>query len=416
MAVPRIAARRTTLAALAILTFVLALPRRLAAQQEGPPVTIGTTWTLHSRVLDEDRRLLVHLPTGYATSGERYPVMYLLDGDAHFEHVSGIVDFLASNWRIPPMIVVGVTNTDRTRDLTPPTDRDTVRLKPPFFSDSLTLSFPTAGGADDFLRFLADEVVPLVEARYRTAPFRVLVGHSFGGLFAVHTLLSRPESFRAYIAISPTIWWNDEGPVKTAERKLADLPVDGRFLYLTVGDREGRMMSGLFDFSAALERAAPAGLRWWYRVMSDETHGSNPHLSVYDGLEAIFRDWRVPESLIIPGDIAALESHFARASKVYGYEIGPPEGLVNQMGYLQLQGGRSEKAIEIFRRNVELYPASANVHDSLADALEADGQLEAALAQREEAVHRASAEHDPRLDAFRRNRDALKRKIEKGSG
>lgn len=359
---------------------------------------------------------MIHLPPGYATSSERYPVIYLLDAGTHFEHVSGIVDFLASNWRTPPMIVVGVTNTDRTRDLTPPTDRDTLRMKPPFFPDSLTQTFPTAGGADDFLRFLTGEVAPFIEGRYRAAPFRVLIGHSFGGLFAVHTLLSRPESFQAYIAISPSLWWNDEGPVKAAEEKLASLPLDGRFLYMTVGDREGTMMSGLFDFDAALEAAAPAGLHWWYRVMRDETHGSNPHLSVYDGLEAIFQDWRVFESLVIPGDVAGLESHFAQASKVYGYEMKPPEALVNQMGYLQLQNGHPEKAIAIFRRNVELHPTSANVYDSLADALEATGQLQTALQEREEAVSRASADHDPRLQVFQGKRDALKQKIEKGAG
>ncbi|TFH66787.1 MAG: alpha/beta hydrolase [Gemmatimonadales bacterium] len=96
------------------------------------------------------------------------------------------------------MIVVAIPNTgDRTRDLTPASE-----------TEHAGTGFPTAGGADRFLGFLADELIPHIDSTYRTETFRVLVGHSIGGLFATHALLTRPDLFRGYVAISPILWWN----------------------------------------------------------------------------------------------------------------------------------------------------------------------------------------------------------------
>lgn len=394
------------------LCFAPVLPSKVAAQDE-EPVTIGTRTYLRSEILDEERTLLVHLPAEYPLSSDRYPVLYLLDGEGHFQHVTGIVDFLAAQQRIPPMIVVGIANTDRTRDLTPPTATPRQSMPRPFAVDSLTIEFPTAGGADTFLRFLTEELAPWVEGRYRTADFRVLVGHSFGGLFAVHALLTRPQSFQAIVAISPSLWWNDDEIPNTAAETLASgLPPGSRFLYMTVGDREGTMVEPLRRFTEALETVRPTGLRWWYRVMPGETHGSVPHRTVYDGLEAIFAEYAVPDVLAVAGDLGHLEDHFAAASRTYGYDIPLPEVLVNRWGYLQLQLERPEKAVQLFQRNAELHPRSANVYDSLADALEAANRPEEALPNREKAVELATAGHDPRAAGFRTKLEALRERLE----
>jgi uncharacterized protein len=380
---------RSAPAAALLLGFFLAAP--LAAQEPPPsadrpadPVVIGEAITLRSDLLGEDRRVLIHLPAGYDRSTERYPVLYLLDGSSgHFHHVTGITRFLAHADRIPPMIVVGIANTDRDRDLKPAarTTRHTEELVP--FGGTITTDAPTAGGADRFLQFLVEELAQHIESRYRTADFRLLVGHSAGGLFALHALLQRPAAFHAVVASSPALWWDDAALVKRAAADgLPDFGPRGRFLYMAVGDEGGEIS----DFASILEIADPPGLRWWYRLMPGESHASVPHRAIYDGLETIFADYATSETLVLAGDVTRVERRFADASRIYGYEIPPPERLIEAMGEVQLHlFGRPDRAVEIFRRYVELYPTSADAQDNLADALEAAGRVEEAREHRERA-------------------------------
>jgi uncharacterized protein len=342
------------------------------------PITLGAKHSLHSSILDEERGFLLYLPPGYETSTERYPVLYLLDGDAHFHHATGIVQFLAGNQHIPQMIVVGVPNTARTRDLTPPAQGD-FRIPGGSSVRTVSTAFPTAGGADRFLRFLEEELAPYIESRYRTQPYRILVGHSFGGLFAVHALMNRPESFNAYIAISPSLWWNDGELVRGAAKALERLPERERFLYLSMGDEGDDMLQPIQQLARTLEQARPERLVWRYSFLENDHHGSTPHRTLYDGLEAAFAELRVSEALLRAGDLARLEANYARMTKRLGYEVRPSEDVVNLMGYRLLESGKVDAAIAVFRRNVEQYGGSANVHDSLGEALEAAGQLDAAL-------------------------------------
>lgn len=314
----------------ALLAIVFRTP--VAAQVPAPggesePVVIGEAITIRSDILDEDRRVLIRLPDDYDRSAERYPVLYLLDGAGHFHHVTGIVDFLDHARRIPPMIVVGIANTDRDRDTKPAasvTSR-TEELVP--FGARITEDHPTAGGADRFLRFLAEELAPWIEGRYRAADFRLLVGHSSAGLFALHALLTRPEAHHATIAISPNLAWDDGALVRRAAAGVVPA-FDSRlrFLYMAVGD-EGATLLG--DFAAVLELADRPGLRWWYRIMVEESHASVAHRAIYDGLETIFSDYAISETLLLSGDLARVERRFAAAVRTYGYDIRPPERLVN---------------------------------------------------------------------------------------
>jgi len=158
----------------------------------GVPVLAGQKVTLPSKVLGEDRTLWVSVPDSYARSAGRYPVLYLTDAEAQFEHTSATAAFLARNGFMPEVIVVGVQNTDRTRDLSPSRDPE----------------FPTSGGADRFLEFLETELVPFVESGFRTVPFRIFAGHSAGGNFAFHAMRVRPDLFQAVIAVSPWLVWD----------------------------------------------------------------------------------------------------------------------------------------------------------------------------------------------------------------
>jgi predicted alpha/beta superfamily hydrolase len=181
---------------------VVAFLFSLAVVAFGQSYADGARVAIKSEVLGEERVILIRTPPGYERNGQRYPVLYLTDGDAHLGHTSGTIEFLSRNGRMPEMIVVAITNTDRTRDLTP---TNASMLRP----DGTEMKFPTSGGADKFLKFIETELIPKIEKDYRTQPYRVFAGHSFGGLFAIHSFLTRPESFNAYIAVSPSMQWDN---------------------------------------------------------------------------------------------------------------------------------------------------------------------------------------------------------------
>lgn len=411
----------TSRALAAALAFACGAATRPAAAQAAPPadttpipITIGLQTSLRSSRLGEQRPVLIHLPVSYAQSRTGvYPVLYLLDGEDHFAAVSAVVDFLARNGRAPEMIVVGVPNTtDRTHDLTPPADTGVTRLAVPG-GDTVSQSFPTAGGAAKLRAFLTDELAPWVQARYRTAPYRILVGHSFGGLFVVDALAADPRAFNAYVAISPTLWWEGGTYVKRVEAALRRAPLDGRALYMTTGEREGgAIIDPARELASALDARHAAGFRSWYRVIPAETHNSTPLRTEYDALERIFEGWepsdRVMNAAFLRGDVAGLEAHHAAVTARFGIPSPLTSAEVNRMAYANLQQKKLDVALRLFRRNVVAAPEYANGWNSLADGLEAQRKPAEALEAQERAVQLGEAQHDPLLPQFRSHRDRLR--------
>jgi tetratricopeptide (TPR) repeat protein len=303
------------------------------------------------------------------------------------------------------MIVVGIGNTDRTRDLTP-TKASLAR------PDGRPMEFPTAGGADTFLTFIATELKPYIEKRYRTAPFSIFAGHSFGGLFAMHAFTSRPDTFNAYIAVSPTLTWDGDLPVKRTADLLRDRRELPKTLVVTMGD-EPVFDAALATLRKTLSGTTPAGFAWEIQRFDDEDHGSVVLRSHYLGLRKVFDRWRLPvdPTGTFQGSFGDLEKHYAALSARLGYTIVPPEGTVNNVGYGALQSGRVDEAIRYFELNVRNYPDSANVYDSLGEGLEAAGKFESARERYAEAVKRGEAAKDPLLDAFKQHLEAITKKV-----
>lgn len=330
------------------------LPQSATAQEKGKPIILGTGFTIHSTVLNEDREIWIYRPVGYNQGEQKYPVMYLLDGDGNFHHTTGIVEFLSRNNQMPQMLVVGVLNTDRTRDLTPETRTDS------------TNQFPSSGGADNFAKFLRKELIPYIEGNYRTQPYRVLVGHSFGGLFAVHAFLHHTDLFDAYVSISPSLWWNDQAPLKQAAAFLPQNPGLKKFLHLSMGNEGGNMIASARGMADILAEKAPAGLHWSFHHLENESHGSIPHRSTYIALEEIFEGWQIPNvtELVQESGMEAVDHHYQQLSEKFGYTIKVPELLINRLGYWYLGQNDPARAIALFERNVKDYPGSVNVRQS----------------------------------------------------
>jgi predicted alpha/beta superfamily hydrolase len=331
-----------------------------------PAITLGAARRIHSAVLGEDRPYFIYLPAGARRAP--VPLIVLLDGDAHFHHTTGIVRFLADQGRMPPAIVVAVPNTtDRTRDLTPPV----------VDSAALSAVFPSAGGADRMLRFLGEELIPEVEREYGASPFRVLIGHSFGGLFAAHALVARPDLFQGYIAISPSLWWDGQRLVDSLQARARGgdhLP----WFYATMGGLEPPVQTVPFGRVASTSHRP----EWRFITFADDDHGSTPHKSTYDGLELIFRPLRLPADSIVALGIAGIDRRYAEISARYRLFEGTPEAALNVLGYrlLQEDPARAAEAVAAFRENARRFPRSGNTYDSLADGWLALGRRETALA------------------------------------
>ncbi|MBK7785194.1 MAG: alpha/beta hydrolase [Gemmatimonadetes bacterium] len=243
------------------------LPGRAAAQQ--PPVAADATprhatFTLDSRVLGERRRYNVYTPPAYATGTAAYPVLYMPDGGMaeDFPHVVNTLDSLIGLGRVPAMLVVGIENTERRRDLTGPTRE----------ARDLAIA-PRVGGSAAFRGFLREELMPEIRRRYRVTDETALVGESLAGLFVIETLLEDPALFRRYLAIDPSLWWGAEALARGAAARLGGLDLAGRSLYLTAAGVDGNVAS-VERLVEALRSAAPAGFTWHHDPRPAEHHAT----------------------------------------------------------------------------------------------------------------------------------------------
>lgn len=247
-----------------LLALLLALlPAPALAQPAGTPIVIGQSYKLPSATMGAARTINVWLPPGYEKGTQRYPVLYLLDGgvDQDFHHISGLAQLGTIVGTTRDVIVVGIETVDRRNELAFPVATDA----------KLKADYPTAGQSERFRRFIASEVKPWVEKTYRTSGENALIGESLAGLFVVETMLRAPGLFDTWIAISPSLWWDNDALVKAAPSLLPK--ARGR-LWLTVANEQGM---GVAPFAALLKDKAPAALNWTYAPRPDETHATIYH-------------------------------------------------------------------------------------------------------------------------------------------
>jgi predicted alpha/beta superfamily hydrolase len=235
-----------------------------AASAPGEDVLPHESFTLDSKVLGEPRRINVYLPPGYAGGSSRHAILYMPDGGVgeDFPHVTRTVDELIRAGKLRAVIVVGIENTERRRDLTPPTEIEEDRQ-----------IAPRVGGSAAFRAFLRDELMAAMETRVRGSGERAIIGESLAGLFVIETLLVEPTLFDHYIALSPSLWWNDQALVRGAGEGLARLPLRPTTLYLAVAGDDDRG-DAVARFAAAVEAAAARNLAFVFAPMPAEQHST----------------------------------------------------------------------------------------------------------------------------------------------
>lgn len=335
--------------------------------------------SLHSEILNEDRAYWISFPKSYHLySQQHYPVIYLLDADVNFAPLLGIQQFLTRGTfpMMPEMIIVGILNTDRTRDLTPTHVRDTLG-KPQKGG-----SYAKSGGADKFVAFVHTELMPVINKQYRTLDYTILAGHSFGGLTAIHTLLKYPHYFNAYVAMDPSLWWDSEVMLSKLDSLKQNQSFSGRQLYLT---SSVKVPAGNFNTAAQQPDATQRFVKslrdselktFGYRYFEDESHGTVALPSMYYGLKFLFDGYQQPRSVTRNPDELTLS--FRRFKEKIGVNIAPPEYLTEALGNSCIETNDLKNAIAFYQISVTNYPDSKRALKFLAEAYERDGQKEKA--------------------------------------
>jgi predicted alpha/beta superfamily hydrolase len=251
-----------------------------SADEKAVPLVIGETFTIDSKVLSETRHINVYMPRGYAdSSGARLPVLYIPDGGMaeDFLHIAGLVQVSVSNGTMRPFLLAGIENTQRRRDMTGPTENEEDKK-----------IAPGVGGARVFRKFLRDELMPQVKSRYRTTNETAIVGESLAGLFVVETFLLEPDLFDTYIAVDPSLWWNNQKLVDGTGKQLRARPDLKKRLYLACSAEE--RIPGLTQrFVDALEKNAPTGVHWHYAKMPEEKHATIYHPAALKAFREMFK-------------------------------------------------------------------------------------------------------------------------------
>lgn len=255
-------------------------------------IHIGTRHTLFSQILNEERAYWVYEPERQAGDSIRnLPVLYLLDGDVFFHSVVGFTRFFSSSKvsSLPPCIVVAVLNTDRTRDFTP--TYSAARRDGTIHSGDK----PQGGGAEQFYRFLTEELRPEVEKRVLGGSSNILVGHSYAGLFTLEMLLRHPGSFDTFMAIDPSLWWDQGVFLRQWEEKVSGKDFSGKQLYVAFAtQRRPRVKLNQFSLADSLKiKIVPdmdkRHLRVVYKKFPEEMHGTVALPGIFDGLKSLFR-------------------------------------------------------------------------------------------------------------------------------
>jgi predicted alpha/beta superfamily hydrolase len=266
------------------------------------------THVIQSGILDEERTVLVRMPPGYDPQ-HRYPVVYVPDAEWNFELVASYLDYMADNDIYPDMIVTGAVNVNRNRDYIPRPD--------PHYRDT--------GQADRYLAFVKNEWLPFISENYASAPQRVLIGHSFGGVITLHTLFSEPDLFNAYIALGSSAWIADRVLFEEAEVYFEKNPEHDAFVYMAVGEGDGGpTVPSSRDLAALFQLHAPASLEWKFDVTPRTDHFKNVPSGMHDAFMALFPAWEFDRELAAvarDGGVEGVRNFFAAKTETLGWRF-----------------------------------------------------------------------------------------------
>jgi len=380
--IARVIARGTMLCA--------ALAGSVAAQSAPKRITIK------SQILGRDKSIVVALPVNYQHAKQKYPVIYVLDGQVRsfvdLAVAAAAYDLLGDirDLAIPPHIVVAVQHEDRGLDL--------------------------GRNADAFSKYLTQEVAPFIEKEYRASPQRILVGHSLGGRYALMASCRMPGFFPAIVAVSPG------GGDSTAYRTTTDcLKSDWRAsvgklrqIYINSGEREQRIDEGAKRLAVFLRDSAPPNVKWKYQDGPGLAHTETPFVGIPQGIKFIHDrlTWEMPAAradsiLQSKGDALAIATAgYTELSQRVGFTVPLSAKWLDAITLAQLNQRDLISAARTAERLVREYPEDLIGYGRLADIKLRAGDRSGARRVLDDALKMAD-----KLDFFDETERALKKKV-----
>ena len=356
---------------------------------------VGIVDSLYSQILGESRKIYIQLPV-YFDEDHKYPVAFILDGEMFLPTVNDVQNYYSGGYT-PEMILVGISNhKNRLRDLT--TSTITTKYGMPFIGEN--------GKADDFINYIEKELIPFIENKYPVTNFRTLIGHSYGALFAVYTLINHPSLFANYLAIDPSLDWDNQKLLKEAQGLFGTQEYENKSLFMSLGGQLHMQNSKItidnvmqdtteftlfarsnIAFSDMVVQNVKNGLSFEWKFYPKDIHGTIPFPSIMDGLISLFEWYQMENTDKINSFDTPKEELLRiiryRANKLkthFGYYEAPyPEELLNMSAYMNMDMQQLEKAKMYFELAIEYYPKSANALDSMADYYEIMGEFTKAI-------------------------------------
>jgi predicted alpha/beta superfamily hydrolase len=336
----------------------------------------GETNLIHSEILGDDREYWIHLPMDYEKRGQyNYPVLYVTDGDEHFFLASGLTEFLSSQFIIPKFIVVAIFHKDRNHDLTP------THCSQDVFGNKGEAA-KVSGGGEKLLQFIEKELIVQVEEKYRASSYRILAGHSLGGLLCTYAYLTRSNLFKGFISMDPALNWDNYVCEQTLKSLPGQAPNFKNKLYISSAHNapeekrdKGPLRKSQLSFTKELKNKGVNNTQ--FEIFEKETHLTVPYRSLYAGLTFIFPDYYIFKNPKFSADIPFIEAFYKKISDSYGMNIIPPEYLIEMLGkYFLFENTDYVKAIALFKLNTINYPDSYKAFDFLGKAYKASGDID----------------------------------------
>lgn len=236
----------------------------LFAQPYSDKIPTHETFKIDSKQVSETRTINIWLPENYKTGKDSFPVLYMPDGGINedFPHIANTIEKLIDSKQIKPVILVGIENTQRRRDLTGPTS----------VKKDMEIA-PVVGGSEQFRAFISDELIPEINRRYRTSNTKGIIGESLAGLFVTETFLLTPDLFNFYIAFDPSLWWNNKSLLNSASAYLDKFPASSKTFWFA-GSGTKDIFKPVAKLAETLTKKNLPNLKWYYSPEKSLKHNT----------------------------------------------------------------------------------------------------------------------------------------------